>query len=352
MIVDCEGSSMECGLCHGEEARELIRYAIKQWEEEILSKKGNNRSALKNYISDFLNNTSLIDSMKYQTPDLIEEMKGIAKGSGISFEKIAAYNLMDEQWWYDLSIRNTEPGCSLIGIKKGKNTILGQNMDLPAFMDGSQIILRISSLNKPRKILLTSAGQIGLTGVNDQGIAVCVNTLLMLRSNSKGLPVAAVLRYLLEEKNLENVKNKLININHASGQHYAFANKNEISGYESSASGSIESSIDGRQILLHTNHPLVSRDINSRAKKIIKENGRIKNSEERLRFLTNQINKKMTEIDIIELLSDISTPLCAKPSQKHRSQTFGSILFKLSENVKIFYCLGMPGKVQWKSLTF
>ena len=38
MIVDCEGSSIECGLCHGEEARELIRYAIIQWEEEILSK--------------------------------------------------------------------------------------------------------------------------------------------------------------------------------------------------------------------------------------------------------------------------------------------------------------------------
>ena len=69
-------------------------------------------------------------------------------------------------------------------------------------------------------------------------------------------------------------------------------------------------------------------------------------------FFNKSNKQKMTEIDIIELLSDISTPLCAKPSQKHRSQTFGSILFKLSENVKIFYCLGMPGKVQWKSLTF
>ena len=103
---------------------------------------------------------------------------------------------------------------------------------------------------------------------------------------------------------------------------------------------------------MHTNHPLVSKDINSRAKKIIKENRRIKNSEERLGFLKNQINKKMTEKDIIELLSDISTPLCAKPSQKYRGQTFGSIIFKLSENVKIFYCLGMPGKAKWKSLTF
>ena len=39
MFIDCEGFSIECGPCHGEEARELIGRAIKMGtlRERILS---------------------------------------------------------------------------------------------------------------------------------------------------------------------------------------------------------------------------------------------------------------------------------------------------------------------------
>jgi hypothetical protein len=91
----------------------------------------------------------------------MEEMHGIAEAAGLPRELVAAYNLMDEQWWYDLGRQQAEPGCSLVALHDNGSTVLAQNMDLPSFMDGSQIVLRLSPPDGPRMLLLSSAGLIG-----------------------------------------------------------------------------------------------------------------------------------------------------------------------------------------------
>jgi isopenicillin-N N-acyltransferase like protein len=183
IVVDCAGEGRARGQAHGESAREAVRAAIGRWAEAT-------STPIERYAGAFLETTELLPAIARHCPDLHEELHGIAEGAGLPFALVAAYNLMDEQWWYD-----AERGCSVVGVAHdGARAVLAQNMDLPVFMDRSQLVLRVSGPDQPEALVLSSAGLLGLTGVNAAGVAVCVNTLMMLRHSRRGLPVAAVLR--------------------------------------------------------------------------------------------------------------------------------------------------------------
>ena len=107
---------------------------------------------------------------------------------------------------------------------------------------------------------LTAAGMIGLTGVNAAGLGVCVNTLPMLNHSRAGLPVAFVMRGVLERTTAAGAAAFLETVPHASGQHYALAAADGVMGYECSAAGAVRSD-DGSGGLRHTNHPLRSGDL-------------------------------------------------------------------------------------------
>jgi isopenicillin-N N-acyltransferase-like protein len=130
-------------------------------------------------------------AIENQLPDLVDEMRGIAEGAGVPFHQIVAYDLMDEQRWCDLEhAPSAEPGCSAVAVADQANgaVLLAQNMDLPAYMDGDQLVLRIRTPRHPEALVLSAAGPLGLTGVNQASLGLCVNTLLMLQHNRSGLP--------------------------------------------------------------------------------------------------------------------------------------------------------------------
>ena len=117
-VIDCAGSGLERGLAHGEQLRHRVRTAITSWSEDTLARQPAGTS-IEAYAARFLNRTSMVDTLASHTPDLLEEVRGIALGSGVPFELLAAYNLMDEQWWYDLPHPpEGEPGLSLIHISE------------------------------------------------------------------------------------------------------------------------------------------------------------------------------------------------------------------------------------------
>ena len=52
------------------------------------------------HVAGLLGATRFVPAIEASTPELLEEVRGIAEGAGVSFERILAYNLMDEEWWY------------------------------------------------------------------------------------------------------------------------------------------------------------------------------------------------------------------------------------------------------------
>ena len=346
-VIDCSGDGRARGRAHGEGARHLVREALSRWEEATLSGQARGTNIL-DYSQGFIASTGLIKTMEAVTPDLFEEIQGIAEASNLPPAVVTAYNLMDEQWWYDLGTARAEPGCSAVGLSNGNVTVLAQNMDLPSFMDGSQVVLRLTPPDGPQMLLLSSAGLIGLIGVNSVGIAICVNTLLMLRANPVGLPVAAVVRHVLAQRSLVAAQAMLSNVPHASGQHYAIADRSGVFGFECSAGGCVPSSPAGGERLSHTNHPLASTDIETRSLALLEDRGRVSDSRRRLAHVDAWLASGGTAEDVTALLADPDTPICVSPSPDWRGQTFGSVMFRLGTEVQAFFCLDGPGKAPWQ----
>ncbi len=348
-VIDCSGDGRARGLAHGEGARHLVREALSRWEEATLSGQYHGANIL-NYARDLLASTGLIKAMEATTPDLLDEIQGIAEAANLPPELVTAYNLMDEQWWYDLGMTCPEPGCSVIGVSDGDTTLLAQNMDLPSFMDGSQIVLRLTPLDGPETLVLSSAGLIGLIGVSSAGFGVCVNTLLMLRPDPNGLPVAAVVRHVLGQGSSAAAQAALNAIPHASGQHYSIANRSGVSSLECSAGGCVPSRAGAKHS--HTNHPLASTDFEPRAQALLEGRGRVADSRRRLAHLDAWHASGGSFEEVVALLADPDAPICITPSPDWRGQTFGSVIFRLGAEVEAHFRLDGAGKAPWQFIPF
>ena len=349
-VIDCEGDGRARGRAHGEAARPLVSDALARWEEATLSGQPRGTDIL-DYAREFLASTGLIRAMEAVTPDLVAEIQGIAEWAGLPQETVAAYNLMDEQWWYDMGRQRAEPGCSLVALHDHRSTVLAQNMDLPSFMDGSQIVLRLTPPDGPRMLLLSSAGLIGLIGVNSAGVAVGVNTLLMLRPDPNGLPVAAVVRHALARGSAAEARAVLSGVSHASGQHYAIADRFGVSSFECSGSGCVPSSPSGAARLTHTNHPLASTDFDDPSLQLLETRGRLAESQRRLSHLDRWLASGSTSDEVFALLDDPDAPICIRPAPDWRGQTFGSVMFRLGEEVEAWFRLDQAGHAPWQRIS-
>jgi len=257
-VLEISGTPRQRGRAYGEGLRPLIAERDRSWRREIETR---TKISAEDFIEDFLQRTNFTPAIERWTPDLLEEVKGIAEGSGLSYRAILAAQFMDEEWWFRRQYRNH---CSSFGAaaRDGHPALVGQTMDLPNWMDGFQTLLLIRGARPGLDAyVVTAAGMIALMGMNSGGLAVSVNTLMQLNSSADGLPVAFITRRLIETPALAEAVNFLQQVRHASGQNYILGDGAGVRDFECSAGRIAEhgGATDGR--IWHTNHPLANRDL-------------------------------------------------------------------------------------------
>jgi len=257
-VLEISGAPRQRGRAYGEGLRALIAERDRSWRQQLETR---TKISAADFIEDFLQRTNFVPAIDRWTPDLHEEVKGIAEGSGLDYRSILAAQFMDEEWWFLRQFRNH---CSSFGTAAtvGQPALVGQTMDLPNWMDGFQTLLLIRGERPgPDAYVVTAAGMIALMGMNSSGLGVSVNTLMQLSSSSDGLPVAFVTRRLIETTELAAAADFLHQIRHASGQNYVLGDATGLRDFECSAGQIAEhrSAADGR--IWHTNHPLVNADL-------------------------------------------------------------------------------------------
>jgi hypothetical protein len=164
----------------------------------------------------------------------------------------------------------------------------------------------------------------------------------MLHHSADGLPVAFVLRGLLERRSLAGAEAFLRAVPHASGQHYAVGCREDVAGFECSAGGVVASN-GGTDRFWHTNHPLASRDVDPADKE---PNGTA-DSHARLARLAETAPEIESAADCEELLADTRAPLCVAPEGEHHWLTFGSIAMELSAPPAVRIAPGPPDRTPW-----
>ncbi|RPG33252.1 C45 family autoproteolytic acyltransferase/hydolase [Ascidiimonas aurantiaca] len=231
-ILHLNGTAFENGEQHGKLLRKEINELIGLWKQDIEAKY---QMPADTFIKMFLDSTNYIPSIKKWTPELFDEVKGISKGSGIHFNTIFAFQLVDEIWTNARLIKMPHH-CTSLGvnnfIKDGGTNWNAQTIDIPTYYHKFPLLLDIKDKNSnSRKLVTTFAGYIGINGLNEN-ISVTENSLTNLKSALSGLPVAFVSRGVLERKTFDDAVSYIKTIKHASGQNYIIVSRSNIISLE------------------------------------------------------------------------------------------------------------------------
>jgi len=260
LLLDLPAGARARGRAHGEAHRDLIGGHLETWIGHLDGGRGENP---RGYLDRFIDDTDFLPAVRRWTPDLVEEVEGIAEGAGLPLRHIWALQMLDEEWAYSMrcaSARQPRSKCSTFAIEGNgadRPTFVGQNMDLGSYTQGFQVLLRFAAEDdRPASLVFTLAGMIALMGVNAAGVGVHVNTLSQLPSAASGLPVAFVARGALARCNASEAADFVAGAPHACGQHYLLADPRVVRSLESSAAGSTRFVGQGEGRVLHTNHPL------------------------------------------------------------------------------------------------
>jgi isopenicillin-N N-acyltransferase-like protein len=255
-LLVLEGNGVARGVAYGEAARDLIVES----GGRLLDTLGRElRTPVATYLDLLVERTGFRTAARRLATDILDEVDGIATGSGVDAQTVLALNLLDEEWWFrSRYVTTPTPGdrCSSFGVAptSSADPIIGQNMDLPD-LQGLQVMLDIRPDQGPRILAPSYAGMIATNAMNEYGVGICLNTLPQLASSAAGLPVAFVLRLLASAPTLEAALSHIKSVPHASGQNYIVGTPSAIACFECGANG--VSKYDPGVRIAHTNHPLV-----------------------------------------------------------------------------------------------
>ena len=345
-----QGSPYERGLAHGETLRGQIHEVVGRWKGELAYMYQMDADEV---IHRFVNGTNFVPAIQRWTPDLIDEVRGIAAGADMAWETMQVFQLLDEMWNNEDIILSGN--CSSLGFSTqgSEPAYVAQNIDVESFRDGFQVLLQIKQADSDlESFVLTTAGLIGFNGMNNHSIGICCNGLMPLCGCSDGLPVACVVRGVLQQRTMQEAVTFLQTIRHASGQNYVVGGPDQVIDLECSANQVVPFQPAGPPgVVWHTNHPLANNDYHTWYK--AENNLFLPNSTTRYRSMEQRLvhPSQGTRLDHIkEILASkdsIEHPICgSNGADELYTQlgmfTFASTIMALGEKPTLYVSFGPP----------
>ena len=339
-VVDAHGTPLEVGLAHGEQRRAAIADGLLRWKTRLAETLNEDPDAA---ITRFLRETRFSLTIERITPDLLQEVRGIAQGANQPFETILAYNLLDEAWeWVGAQ---QQPGCTSCGVREGGVPVVAQNMDIPDVHDGTQTVLRAAVDGRPEVMVLTYAGMIGLMGCNADGVGVVVNNLQVLPVADDALPVAFIMRGILQQSTLAAAATFVTSVPHAIGQHYAIGSPEGLRAFEGCGAGVVELPADATRYV-HANHPLGDTAVRMETEPVYQRSI----TRERHAKAAASLDTSATIAGIKHALEDTETPVSFAP--KKGFMTFGGMVMRLTVPPQVEVTAGPPHLSRWLPISW
>jgi hypothetical protein len=244
----------------------------------------------------------------------------------------------------------------------GSKSYIAQNMDIEPYTDGFQTLVRLArTKSRPEQFILTYPGCIGLNGMNETGVGACMNTLMQLKASQKGLPVAFIVRRILNSQNKDELLNFIQTVPHASGQNYIIGIRGDVYDFEASANKVVR--FDPKHpngTIYHTNHPIVNDDVKPWSAKFnpnAPEKPTTSNTYIRLASVQNRIaDAKEVNDDLIKTTlrskDDAENPVCRSVIGATQSFTFVSTIMTLSGVPYLQVTAGAPDESEYKRVDF
>jgi len=359
--VSFSGSGYELGFQHGKRLKNEIGAIIEAWKKNTEIQLGQNADIV---LKDFFEYAEFNEAIKKWTPDLYEEVRGIAEGSDQELLDVMVLNLLDEFWVYINNLNNHH--CSAVGApsRNGRPAYIAQNLDLEYYADGFQVLMRLNRTeSRPEQLILTYPGLIALNGLNEEGVGVCVNALMQLKASSNGLPVAFVIRRLINSTDKDDMLSFIKTVNHASGQNYIIGIRGDVYDFEASANKVVRfNPMNENGTVYHTNHPIVNDDLKPWFKEYDPNlNADLKptSSNSYLRFKAVE-NRMISKFEVSDALikdamrskDNVDSPVCRTKNENGYLFTFASIIMTLTNKPDIQILAGPPDESVYVRVDF
>lgn len=352
--LELSGSPYDRGLAHGRLLKDDIKAVTDSLLLDIERTVGGDP---RDFITRFLEKTDFTTAIEAHTPELLEEIKGIAEGSEIDHDLIMMHQLGDEFFFNSEYIFAHK--CSSIGIDRTENhpAIAAQNMDIPHCFHGYQTVMRITEPDGRESLVLTIPGHIGITGMSDAPVSINCNILMQLDYAPEGLPVSFIVRGVLKQNNFAEARDFLHRIPHASGQNYLIGGEDEVGSFECSATAIAEfRPFAEAPFTYHTNHPLVNESFSIRYLEILEEHD-VSLEEamtfcQRLPSFRQRFDSTTVDFGISEIKEVLSSRDHDGADVLSNSLTYASVVYVLSAKPVLYIAPGKPHETEYLELDF
>ena len=193
-VVTARGSRFEVGHHHGRRVTDHV-HATLAWSLQQLALAGVDAAEARERAG------RLLPYVRERSPELLEEVRGIAEGAAMPLLDAFVINSRYELLFLG-GTTAPQPGvpgaeCTLFGVS-GRRTsdghpIIGQNVDLGRDSRELWIVLDVQPDDGPRVLTVTLAGMLAQEGINSHGLALC-GSMIRSRGWREGYPTRKFLR--------------------------------------------------------------------------------------------------------------------------------------------------------------
>jgi isopenicillin-N N-acyltransferase-like protein len=254
-LIECAGTPYEMGTQHGAEHRDLVLRSLETFERLLA---GLDRPVSTEWAT-ALAMESLADAEAY-APELVEEVRGIADGVGVGFERIFALNasldllsVLGARAYCGVPLNCSTYGVTAPATADGE-TYVGWNADDKEWWLPSCVLIRVRPAEGVPCLLWTFAGFVGRPGINPY-LALGANGLCPSDSG-QGVPYPFLCRKALAQRSVADAIAAITSARRLSGMNYMLGDGQEnIASLEVSADHyAVIEARDGW--VAHTNHYL------------------------------------------------------------------------------------------------
>jgi len=174
------------------------------------------------------------------SPEIAEEIKGIAKGAGRPYEEIVMLNMLEELIWPQGSERGHFRCTTFAATGRATESgevYLGQtwDTDIETFENCKAQLIAVKRPSGPNFLTYTYPGVLASAGLNSNGIGICWNTVPTLELKV-GVPTYIIVAEILRQKTIGDALTAILRAKRASCFNFVLADESEIYDVEATPS--------------------------------------------------------------------------------------------------------------------
>ncbi|KAI1359690.1 peptidase C45 acyl-coenzyme A:6-aminopenicillanic acid acyl-transferase-like protein [Xylaria arbuscula] len=269
--IRCTGTPYEIGVTHGTSAKDRIAGSIAFYTRLFETSCSLTWSQVLQEAGKYL------EPLESLAPRYLEEIRGIAHGSGLSFLDILALNIRTEITFGLFSDGDDDnvpskdsiaiadvpsDGCTSLGwVTASGTSFLAQNWDWMVEQAPNLVICHVSQpgTDIPAFSMVTEAGIIGKIGLNAAGVGCCLNAIKCHGVNPSKLPIHFALRKALESTSRAAAIDAIKKAGVAGSGHILIGDATGSTGLECTSKWVKEVDMDRDNRVCHTNHLLLDK---------------------------------------------------------------------------------------------